>query len=239
MNLMPTKLAASKKWLPLIVLISLLVLFFLLDFGQYLSFTALKEHRHDLISWTANNFVLASAVFALVYIFSIAVSIPGATFLTLAGGFLFGIIWGTVLVVVSASVGATLIFLAIKVALADWFEKRAGGWVAKMRGGFKENAFQYLLVLRFIPIFPFWVVNIVPGVIGVRTTTFISATFIGIIPGSFVYVLLGNGLGYFFDQDQTPNLAIIFEPRIFLPLLALGVLSVVPVVYKKWKKRKV
>lgn len=226
-----------KKYLPLIILIAALIIFYFSGFRSYLSFDALKQHREVLTAWTQENFLSAVLMFMAVYIISIAVSIPGATFLTLAGGFLFGIVWGAILVVISATIGATIIFLAVRTALASWIKQKAGGWVEKMRRGFQEDAFQYLLVLRLVPLFPFWVVNIVPGLVGVPTSIFIITTFIGIIPGSLVYVMLGNGLGYFFDQNQTPNLAIIFDPRILLPLIALALLSFVPLIYKKMKRK--
>lgn len=226
-----------KKYLPLFLIITAFILFYYSGLGHYLSFESLKQHREILLAWTQENFLLTAISFMAIYTISIAVSIPGATFLTLAGGFLFGIVWGTIFVVISATIGATIIFLAVRTALAQWVAKKAGGWVEKMRRGFQEDAFQYLLVLRFVPLFPFWVVNIVPGLLGVKTSTYVIATFVGIIPGSIVYVMLGNGLGYFFDQNQTPNLGIIFEPRILLPLIALGVLSVLPLLYKKLKRK--
>ncbi|WBV63944.1 VTT domain-containing protein [Legionella pneumophila 130b] len=113
------------------------------------------------------------------------------------------------------------------------FSKRASGWVKRMRSGFKDNAFSYLLTLRLIPLFPFWVINIVSAVLGVSASTFIIATFIGIIPGSIVYVSVGNGLGELFAASLQPNLGIIFEPKFILPLLGLAALSLIPVFYKK------
>jgi uncharacterized membrane protein YdjX (TVP38/TMEM64 family) len=107
-----------------------------------------------------------------------------------------------------------------------------------MRKGFNDNAFQYLLSLRLIPVIPFWVVNIVPAALGVQLKTYILATFLGIILGSFVYVTIGNGLGHLFDLGQTPDLGIIFEPQILLPLIGLAVLSFIPSIYKSLKDKK-
>jgi uncharacterized membrane protein YdjX (TVP38/TMEM64 family) len=235
---MTSNIILNKKWLPLIILLVALGLFYFSGWSRYLSFAELKQHREQLTAWTQTNFALAALIFTTLYTLSIAVSIPGATFFTLAGGFLFGIIWGSILVVISATLGATIIFLAVRTALAGLIAKRASGWIEKMRRGFQDGAFEYLLVLRFVPLFPFWVVNIVPGLLGVSTRTYVVATFLGIIPGSIVYVMLGNGLGYFFDQNQTPDLGIIFQPRILLPLIALGVLSIIPVIYKSLKRKK-
>lgn len=227
-----------RKWLPLIIILFFLGLFLYLDLQRFLSFDALKQHRRMLKAWTNQHYLLSASIFFISYTVLIAVSFPGATFLTLAGGFLFGILWGSVMVVLSATLGATIIFLAVRTALSDWVAAKAGSWVTKMRAGFQEGAFEYLLFLRLVPVFPFWAVNIVPGLLGVRTTTYIVTTFFGIIPGSIVYVSLGNGLGYIFDQNKTPNLFIIFEPNVLIPILLLAVLSILPVVYRKVKRKR-
>lgn len=173
----------------------------------------------------------------MLYILAVAASIPGAVFLTLAGGFLFGVLWGVLLVVISATLGATLLFFAVRTALGEWLAKKASGWISRMRQGFQHNAFSYLLTLRLIPLFPFWVVNIVPALLSVSAKTFISATFIGIIPGSTVYVLVGNGLSQVFASNQTPNLGIIFEPKVLGPLLALAALSLIPALYQFFTRK--
>lgn len=116
--------------------------------------------------------------------------------------------------------------------------KKTSRWIKGMEQGFKDNAFSYLLVLRLVPLFPFWLVNIVPALLGVSKRTFVFATFMGIIPGSFVYVLVGNGLGHIFDANQTPDLSIIFDAKVLLPLLGLALLSLLPVVYKFVKRKK-
>lgn len=107
-----------------------------------------------------------------------------------------------------------------------------------MQQGFQENAFSYLLFLRLVPIFPFWLVNIVPALLGISKQTFVIATFLGIIPGSFIYVLVGNGLGHVLDANKTPNLRIIFDPEVLIPLLALALISLIPVGYKHFKNKK-
>jgi uncharacterized membrane protein YdjX (TVP38/TMEM64 family) len=225
---------ALKRFAPLAVLVTGLLVFFYFDLGRFLSFDVLKANREFVLQWTHDHFFLALLSFFLIYTIAVAVSIPGATFLTLASGFLFGTILGTVVAVTSATIGALIVFLAVRTALEPWLAKKTGRWVEKMRQGFQQGAFQYLLILRLVPLFPFWVVNIVPGLLGVSVSTYFITTFLGIMPGTFVYVLLGNGLGYLFDRDQTPNLAIIFEPQVLIPLLALAVLSCIPMLYKKF-----
>lgn len=225
----------AKRWFALFFLLLGLAAFFYFDLNRYFNFNELKAHRESLNAWTQSHYVETVFAYIFLYIVAVALSIPGATFLTLVGGFLFGIILGTVYVVISATLGALCVFLAVRTALEPWIVKKANRWVEKMRLGFQQGAFRYLLVLRLVPLFPFWVVNIVPGLLGVRTSTFFITTLVGIIPGSFVYVLLGNGLGHLFDQNLTPNLRIIFEPQILLPLIALAVLSFIPTLYQRQK----
>ncbi len=227
-----------KRWLPLIVLLLLLTMAIYFRWYQYFSFSSLKDHRQLLLSWSEQHFLWLVVGFIMLYTIAVACSIPGATFLTLTAGFLFGPLLGTTLTVFSATLGAFLVFLAVELALRDWFMKKTSRWIKGMEQGFKDNAFSYLLVLRLVPLFPFWLVNIVPALLGVSKRTFVFATFIGIIPGSFVYVLVGNGLGHIFDANQTPNLRIIFDAKVLLPLLGLALLSLLPVVYKFVKRKK-
>ncbi len=227
-----------RRWLPLLILLGLLSLFFIFRLDRYLSFATFREHRALLLSWTKANFVLSVLLFMSCYTLVVAISIPGAVFLTLASGFLFGVFIGALLVVISATLGATLLFFAVRTALGEWLAKKASGWVERMRKGFQRNAFSYLLTLRLIPLFPFWVVNIVPALLNVSAKTFITATVIGIIPGSLVYVLVGNGLSQVFATNQTPNLGIIFEPQVLGPLLALAALSLIPALYQLFSRKR-
>ncbi|PHQ80867.1 MAG: hypothetical protein COB66_03750 [Coxiella sp. (in: Bacteria)] len=221
------------RWIPLLGLIILLVLAISLKWYRFFSFDALAQNHHLLLSWTQAHYVASICIFMLVYIVAVAVSIPGATLLTLMGGYLFGIVVGSICVVISATLGSVCIFLAVKSALGVWLQAKAQGWVSKMERGFQKNALSYLLFLRLVPVFPFWVVNIVPALLNVRLRLFFFATFVGIIPGSVVFVSVGNGLGTVFEQGGEPNLSIIFKPSILVPILALAVLSLVPILYKK------
>ncbi len=216
-------------------LILLLVVFFYFHLYRYLSFDVLQKYRHQLLDWTNLHTFLAVLFYMLIYITVVAISVPGATFLTLTGGFLFGIILGTFYVVLSATIGATILFLAVKTSLGELLTQRVGKRMAKLEAGFQKNQFNYLLTLRLIPIVPFWLINIVSALLNVRLRTFITATALGIIPGSLIYVMLGNGLGYLFDSGKTPDLKIIFEPKILIPLLGLAALSLLPVIYRTIK----
>ncbi|MEE8270209.1 MAG: TVP38/TMEM64 family protein [Alphaproteobacteria bacterium] len=235
----PSRAASPlKRFLPIIILVAGLVVFFALGLDDYVGFDVLRENRMALADNVAANSLLASLIFMAVYAVAIAFSIPGGAILTLVGGFLFGIVWGGIMVVVSATIGATCLFLAARTALGDTLRRKAGPWMAKLEGGFKDSAVSYLFTLRLIPIFPFWLVNLVPAFFGVSLGIFVLTTLLGIIPGTLVYISVGNGLGATLDAGSDPDLGIIFRPAIFLPLIGLAVLSLVPVIYKKVRARR-
>ena len=227
-----------KRFLPIGILVAGFFAFFALGLNDYVSLEVLKENRIALLDYVARNAILASAVFLLIYAVAIAFSVPGGAILTLVGGFMFGTIWGASLVVVGATLGATCVFLAAKTALGDILRRKAGPWMAKLEAGFQEDATSYLITLRLVPLAPFWLVNLVPAFFGVRLRTFVLTTFFGIIPGTVVYASVGAGVGVIFDAGGEPDLGIIFDPGILLPLIGIALLSLVPVVYKKLKARK-
>ncbi len=226
------------RLLPVAVIVAGLVAFFALGLDAYLSFTALSEHRQALLSWYEDNTLQLVGGFLALYVLVVAFSVPGAVWMTIGGGFVFGLALGTALVVAAATVGAVAVFLVARYALGDYLRSKAGSAMRKMEAGFRDNALSYLLVLRLVPLFPFWLVNLVPAFLGVPLRTFVSGTFFGIIPGSFVFVSVGNGLGAVFDAGGTPDLGIIFEPAFFLPIIGLAVLALIPVAYKRFKDRR-
>jgi uncharacterized membrane protein YdjX (TVP38/TMEM64 family) len=223
------------RFLPLAVLAAGLAAFFALGLHRYLSFGALAENRDALVGFVERQPIAAPLAFIAVYALAVAFSIPGAAVLTIAGGFLFGTLAGGIFVVIGATLGAIGVFLAARTAFGEGLRKRVGPWVGRLEAGFRENALSYLLVLRLVPLFPFWLVNLVPAFLGVPLATYALGTFIGIIPGSFVYASVGNGLGAVFDSGGTPDLSIIFEPEILLPIVGLSLLALIPVIYKKVK----
>ncbi len=226
------------RLIPVAVLIAGLVAFFALDLDDYVSLSALKENRQMLANWVEDAGLLALAVYVLAYAVVTAFSIPGGAIMTIAGGFLFGPWVGGALTVVGATVGATILFLSARYAFADLLRARAGAAVRKMEEGFRENAFSYMLFLRLIPVFPFFLVNLVPAFLGVRLSTYVIGTGLGIIPGTFVYASLGDGFSAVVEKGGDIDLGIIFEPRFLLPIVGLGALALVPVVYKKLRSRR-
>jgi uncharacterized membrane protein YdjX (TVP38/TMEM64 family) len=228
-----------RRLLPLAVLLALIALAWAFGLQDYLRFEALRENRMELLHVVERHARLAPLVYVLVYAAAIALSLPGGAVLTIAGGFLFGTALATCLVVVGATIGACIVFLIAKTALGEPLRAKAGPWLRRMEDGFREDALSYLLVLRLIPLFPFWLINLVPAFLGVPLRTYALATLVGIIPGSLVYASVGDGLGAVLDRGETPDLAIILEPRILLPLVGLALLALMPVAYKRWKAWKV
>jgi len=226
-----------KRLIPVAVLVVGLVLFFALDLGRFLSFEALRQNRATLLDWVDTYGIVAALIYMLIYAVAIAFSLPGGAVLTITGGFLFGSLWGTLCVVIAATAGATALFLIAKTSFGDALRAKAGPALQKMQDGFQEGALSYLLVLRLVPIFPFFLVNLVPAFLGVTLRVYVLGTFIGIIPGTFVFATVGAGLGSVFDQGGSFSAAGILTPQIITALVGLAVLALIPVVYKKIKGR--
>lgn len=229
-----------KRLIPLGILAVGFALFFVLGFDEYVSFQALRENRMELTGFVDRNGLLAVLLFIGVYTTATALSLPGGAVLTISAGFLFGAWLGTVYVVIGATAGAILVFLIAKTSLGDALRAKAGPAMRKMEAGFRENAISYLLVLRLIPLFPFFIVNIVPAFLGVPLRIYAIATFFGIIPGSFVYASVGAGIGSVFDQmDGEFSPADALTTEVIIALVGLSVLSLLPVAYKKLRARRV
>jgi uncharacterized membrane protein YdjX (TVP38/TMEM64 family) len=224
--------------LPLIVLVGGIAAFFALGLNDYVTFDTLRLHRRELVTFVANMPVQAVLIYILVYAVVVAFSLPGAALLTLAGGFLFGSLFGTAYTVVAATAGSSALFLAARTALGGRLRGKAGPFIARMEEGFRENALSYLLALRFVPAFPFFIVNLVPALLGVSLRTYVIGTFLGIIPGTFVFSSIGAGLGSVFDSAQELTLKGAITPQVMIALVGLALLSLVPVLYKKIRARQ-
>ena len=227
-----------KRWLPLAVLVAGLVLFFALGGQRYLSFATLHQHHEELHHFVAANGLAAGLCFVLAYALITAFSLPGGAVMTVFGGYVFGPYLATGYVVIGATAGATILFLVARSTLGAVLRARAGPFLQKMETGFRENALSYLLVLRLVPLFPFWLVNLVPAFLGVPLRTYVIGTLLGIIPGTFVYASLGGGVGKVLDTGREPQLDIIFHANVLLPITLLALLALLPVVYKRLKARK-
>ncbi len=206
--------------------------FIYFDLGQFFSLDALKSNRDSLLSYTEANFGTAMGLFVLAYIVQTGFSLPGGAIMTLAGGFLFGSFLGTALVNIGATIGATLGFLSARYLLRDWVQKKFGDRLKPIQTGFEKNAFSYLMTLRLIPAFPFFLVNLVSGLTRVNIGTYITATSLGIIPASFVFAFAGRQLG------TINSLGEIASPPVLLAFTLLGLLALMPIAYRKFTQKK-
>jgi len=220
---------------------------------NHLSLETLVRHRMAIDTFIANHGVMAVAAFMAIYIVAVALSIPGALFLTISGGFLFGTIIGGVAAVVGATIGATIVFSVAKSACGETLIRRAGPLALKLAGGFRANAFSYLLFLRLVPAFPFFLVNLVPALVGVRLSTFFAATLIGVVPATFAFAFLGSGLDSVIAAQEVVyraclasgrtgcqlhfDLGMIATPRLLAALATLGVIALIPVIVKHMRAR--
>jgi uncharacterized membrane protein YdjX (TVP38/TMEM64 family) len=229
-----TSRASRQRLIPLVILVAGLGLFFALGLQDYLSCNVLRDHRDELSQWVGQHRLTAILAFISIYILAVALSVPGGAVLTVAGGFLFGIGLATGMVVIAATIGATILFLAARSGLGDMLRAKAGPWLGKLEQGFGANGLSYLLVLRLVPLFPFFVVNLVPAFLGVSLRTYVIGTFLGIIPGTFVFASVGAGLGSIFDAGGACSLDNVLTPQVVIALLGLAALSMIPVVYKKF-----
>ncbi|SEO77522.1 Uncharacterized membrane protein YdjX, TVP38/TMEM64 family, SNARE-associated domain [Salinihabitans flavidus] len=206
-----------------------------------ISFEALRENREALLAFRNAHYAVTAAGFMALYVGIVAFSLPGATVATLTGGFLFGIFPGTVFNVGAATIGAVLIFLAARWGLGERLAARmdaSEGMIKRIKAGIDANQWPMLFLIRLVPAVPFFVANLVPALVGVRLSRFATSTFLGIIPGGLVYTSVGAGLGEVFERGETPDLGIIFEPHILLPILGLCALALLPVVIRAITGRK-
>jgi uncharacterized membrane protein YdjX (TVP38/TMEM64 family) len=231
----PPRSAAARRFVPLGILLAALLLFFAFGGHRYVSFAALAENREWLAVLVARAGATAALVFILVYAGLVAISVPGATLLTITSGFLFGPWLGTAYAVTGATLGATIAFLAARAGFAG-LAGRAGQWAQRIEAGFRADGLSYLLVLRLIPLFPFWLVNLVAGAAGLRLSVFVLGTVAGIIPVTFIFASLGNGLGALIAEGRTPDSDILLDPRFLLPIIGLAVFALLPVAYKSWRR---
>jgi uncharacterized membrane protein YdjX (TVP38/TMEM64 family) len=187
------------------------------------------------------HYLWASLGFIAAYAAIVALSLPGATIATLAGGFLFGLFPGTLYNVLAASLGAVLVFLAARAGLgADVANKIAarGGAVARLQDGLQANQWSVLLMMRLVPVVPFFIANLIPAFAGIRLLPFAVTTAVGIVPGALVFTSVGAGLAEVFARGEAPDLSIIFTAPVLLPLLGLAALSALPMVIKALRRKE-
>ena len=243
-----------RRWLPLAVLLVAVIAVWASGLTQYLTLASIAEHRDLLKAHVAANVAAALALYMAVYVAAIALSLPGGALLTVLGGFLFGWLTGGFATVAAATAGATVIFLITRSSFGAILAEKAGSRVNAFAKGFREDAFNYLLFLRLVPLFPFWLVNIAPALFNVRLSTYVLSTFIGIIPATFAFSVLGSGFDSIIAAQRAAfeaclaakgadecqfalDAGALITPQLIAALAALGIVAVIPVVWKRLKAR--
>lgn len=220
------------------LLLSGLFAFFAFELHQLISFENLATERQRLGDWVTDNPILAPLVMMGIYALAVLFSLPIAVVLTPGIGFLLGTAQGALVVLFGATIGASALFMLARSAFGERWRGKVQSTLAKLDNGFEDNAFQYLLILRLMPVIPFFVLNILPAFAGVSLRTYVAATFIGIIPGTIVYSSIGAGLDKIFARGETPSLAVFTDSAVILPLVCLAVLATLPLAYKKWRQHQ-
>jgi uncharacterized membrane protein YdjX (TVP38/TMEM64 family) len=246
-----------KRLWPLLLLIAAAAFALAMGWHRYLTLQELVERREALRAAIEGNLVLALLAFMAIYTATIALSLPGGAVLTLAGGFLFGWLVGGIAAILAATLGAIVVFLVARSALGEPLAARAGPWLSRLRQGFQEDAFNYLLFLRLVPIFPFWLVNLAPALLGVPLKTYALATVIGIIPGTFAFAIAGKGLDSVIAAQQAAHQSCLAKmgpdaeklcpyvlepgalltPGLLAGLVALGVVALIPIAVKRFRRK--
>ena len=234
-----------RRRLPLVLVLAASMLIVALGGQRYVSFTALVDHRSAIDAFVMHHPLVSVLAFVVVYAAIVALSLPGAAAMTLIGGFLFGWPVGTAASALAATTGATLIFLLARTSLGDDLVRAAGAGAARLAARFQQHAFSYLLFLRLVPAFPFWMVNLVAALAGMRLPTYVAATLLGILPGTLVFAVIGSGLGEPLaaqsaalqdcrarggsDCQVALSAADFLTPELVGGFVALGALSLLPV----------
>ncbi len=209
--------------------------------GDYLTFETLRDNRESLLAFRDQNFGLMLLTYAAIYVLIVSFSLPGAAVATVTSGFLFGLWVGAATSVISATVGASVIFLAARWGVGASLSARldaSEGTMRQIRDGLRSNEISVLFLLRLVPAVPFFVANLLPALVGVKFRNFLWTTALGIIPGGLVYTSIGVGLGEVFDRGESPDLSLLWEPQIIGPILGLCALAALPIVIKAVRGRK-
>ena len=253
-NTVLPKTPVWKRFLPLGILAAIIITVFATGAHRYLSPKALVENYTVLNGAVEANLIIALLAYMGIYAVATAVSLPGALVLTVAGGLLFGGLIGGLATVTGATLGATVIYLIACSSLGASLRQKAGPLVAKMQKGFQEDAINYMLFLRLVPLFPFWLVNLAPALLGVALLPYVLTTFIGIIPGTLAYSYAGAGIKGIVEAQAAEldacraaateactvslGLADLVNKDMLIAFAALGLVALIPVLAKKFFKRK-
>ncbi len=225
-----------KRVIPFLALAGLALAVWFSGLTDYLGWESLARHQASLLTKVAAWPVLAPVAYVAGYAVFVALSLPQAVVVTITGGLLFGTLLGGALAVLGASLGAVILFLLARTAFGDSLAARGGTFVQTVRAGLQRDGFNYLLAIRLIPVFPFWLVNLAAALGGMRLLPYVLATVIGIAPGTFVFASIGAGIGSVLAGGGRPDLSIIVSLPVLGPLVALALLSLLPVAWRYWRK---
>lgn len=220
-----------KKIFLLLIGLAAVGLFFYLDLGRFLTLESLKANRQLLLQYHVEHGLLLVAAFMAIYIIQTGLALPGATILSLSAGAVFGPWLGTLYAVTAASIGATIAFLMTRYLLRELVLTKFGNKLEAINRELEERGLNYLLFLRLVPAFPFFLINLAAGLTRLPLRTFVLGTFFGIIPGGFVYVNAGASLA------QINSLSDIASPRVLGSFALLGLFALIPALYAKFKNR--
>jgi uncharacterized membrane protein YdjX (TVP38/TMEM64 family) len=220
-----------RRFLPLLVLVVLAAAGFVLLRG--VGWDSLARHQGQLTDWIGAHPIASAVLFIAAYILTAALSLPQGALLTVAGGLLFGAVLGCALTVTGATIGASILLVIVRSAFGQTLDRHRHRIPEQIQTRLRRDGFSYLLALRLLPLFPFWVVNLAAAVAGIRLAVFVPATFLGIAPASFVLSSIGAGVGTILAEGRTPDLSVLFSARILLPLLGLAALSLLPVLLRR------
>ena len=221
-----------KRFLPLAIIVAALTAFFGFGLQRFFTLDSLAVNQEAIKNYADENLLATMLGVIVIYATITAISFPGAAIMTLLAGFILGTLYGGISVVIGATIGATIIFLAGRSAAGNLLAKRGGETVAKLEAGFTKNALSYLFVLRLVPLFPFWLVNLAAAAFRVPTQIYVFATFFGIMPGTFVFASVGAGFSSITDSSGV-GIDVLLQPAVFLPIIGLAVLSLLPIILKR------
>jgi uncharacterized membrane protein YdjX (TVP38/TMEM64 family) len=224
------------RFWPILLLIAALAIAWASGLAEQISWPNLARNQAVLSSWVASHPFAAPVLYMLIYSTAILLSLPEAAVLTVAGGLLFGTFLGGILAVLGSSAGAIALFLAVRNHLAEAIALRRRRLFEAVRLGLHRDGFNYLLAIRLIPAFPFWLVNLAAALSGMRLLPYAAATVLGITPATFVFASIGAGVGEVLALGGRPDLAVVFSARILGPLIGLAALSLLPVAWRRWKR---
>ena len=221
----------------IIFLLLIIAVFGLIFFSEWISFEALKENRAKIAEFRDKNFTLSIISFWIFYVTLVVFSLPGAAVASVSGGYLFGLGGGLIINVTAASTGATLLFVLVRYGLKSFNYNKSNtfnsNFVFRIKNALTINQVSIMLILRLVPVVPFFLANILPALVGVRLFNFIWTTIIGIIPGGIVFTWIGVGVGEVFDRNEYPNLELLFSPVILGPILGLVALLMLPMIMRR------